>query len=197
MIRMIQITSQASPYWDSLVAVYQESFPIDEQRPIGDIVRLLSADTRYTVYALLDTEEFLVGLLTTWHFSEFIYIEHFALSPVFRSQGYGTETLTAFIRLQSKPILLEVEPPTDETSQQRIRFYKRCGFTLYDYPYIQPPYTPQGKSVHLCLMGTFDTAVISLAHVSKILYKEVYGCILRSNNTEQYLRSFINTKRSG
>lgn len=175
---MIQITNQASPYWDSLITIYHESFPIEEQRPVREIVRLLSEDTRYVMYALLDTEEHFVGFLTTWNFSKFIYIEHFALSPAFRSQGYGTEALTTFIRLQSKPILLEVEPPTDETSQRRIRFYKRCGFTLYDYPYIQPPYTPQGRSVSLCLMGTLDTEAISLAHASEILYKEVYGCIL-------------------
>ena len=53
---MIQITNQASPYWDSLVTIYHESFPIEEQRPVGEIVRLLSEDTRYVMYALLDTE---------------------------------------------------------------------------------------------------------------------------------------------
>lgn len=178
MLQLNQITDQASPYWDSLVAVYQESFPIEEQRPIEDIARLLIEDKRYAIYALLDAEKHFLGFITTWNFGEFIYIEHFALSPVFRSQGNGTKALTIFIRSQSLPILLEVEPPVDETSQRRIRFYKRCGFTLYDYPYIQPPYTPQGCPVSLCLMGTFDTAVISLAHVSEILYKEVYGCIL-------------------
>ena len=116
-----------------------------------------------------------LGLLTTWHFEKFIYIEHFAIDPNLRSQGYGTEAINTFIQEQDKPIILEAEPPTDDITRRRIRFYERCGLTLYDFPYIQPAYTPESNPVELRLMGTLDTNDTPLTLVSKILHREVYG----------------------
>lgn len=175
MIKLHCITSQASPYWDSLVSVYLDAFPIDEQRPVESIARLLTDDTHFVAYALIDDTQRFLGLLTAWHFSTFTYIEHFALSPTLRSQGYGTEALQTFLKSTSAPIVLEVEPPVDDTARRRIQFYQRCGLTLYDYPYMQPSYTPEGHPVPLCLMGTLDCQTTPLTQVSQTLHREVYG----------------------
>ena len=240
------IKNQASPYWDSLVRVYRESFPLDEQRPIESIAHLLTEEPRYTMHAIIDdnyaaelqansqkptansqrpiansqkpkansqaptakvrtSEQELsllkllqraqsklnnevvnsqrpianspkaLGLLTTWHFEDFIYIEHFAIDPTLRSQGYGSEALKAFIHEHGKPIILEAEPPTDAFSIRRIRFYERIGLTLYDFPYMQPAYTEDSHPVELRLMGTLDTETTPLPLVSQILHREVYG----------------------
>ena len=199
------ITNQASPYWDSLVRVYLQSFPRDEQRPIESIAHLLNEEPRYTMYAIIDdnyaaelqansqqptansqapsansqrpiaNSPKLLGLLTTWHFEEFIYIEHFAIDPTLRSQGYGSEALKAFIHEHGKPIVLEAEPPTDAFSIRRIKFYERIGLTLYDFPYMQPAYTEDSHPVELRLMGTLDTETTPLPLVSQILHREVYG----------------------
>lgn len=175
MIKLHQITNQASTYWRSLVSVYLDAFPIDEQRPIEDIARLIAHDQRFVAYALTDTAGGFIGMLTTWYFEEFVYIEHFAIVPTLRSRGYGGEALQAFMRAQSKPVILEAEPPTDELTCRRIRFYERCGLTLYDYPYTQPAYTSESKPVTLRLMGTLDTTATPLAQVSATLHREVYG----------------------
>ena len=212
MLHLHPIKNQASPYWDSLVRVYRESFPIDEQRPIESIARLLNEEPRYTMYAIIGdnyaaelqansqqpiansqqpiansqqpkansqapiaNSQKLLGLLTTWHFEDFIYIEHFAIDPTLRSQGYGSEALKAFIHEHGKPIVLEAEPPTDALSIRRIRFYERIGLTLYDFPYMQPAYTEDSHPVELRLMGTLDTETTPLPLVSQILHREVYG----------------------
>jgi ribosomal protein S18 acetylase RimI-like enzyme len=202
------IKSQVSPYWDSLVRIYRESFPLDEQRPVESIVRLIEHEPRYTLYAIINEKpkvaghrekqrltfndntevhpqlssfifplstKHTLGLLTTWHFEEFIYIEHFAIDPTLRSQGYGSEALKAFIHEHGKPIVLEAEPPTDALSIRRIKFYERIGLTLYDFPYMQPAYTEDSHPVELRLMGTLDTETTPLPLVSQILHREVYG----------------------
>ena len=211
-IRLHPIKNQASPYWDSLVRIYRESFPIDEQRPIESIARLLTEEPRYTMHAIIDdnyaaelqavgqkpkansqglkansqglkansqglkaNSPKLLGLLTTWHFEEFIYIEHFAIDPSLRSQGYGSEALKAFIHEHGKPIVLEAEPPTDALSIRRIKFYERIGLTLYDFPYMQPAYTEDSHPVELRLMGTIDTEATPLTDVEQQLHREVYG----------------------
>ena len=194
MLHLHQIKSQASPYWDSLVRVYLQSFPIDEQRPIESIVHLIEHEERYVAYAVVNDNENdndaaklqaksqepiamsqrPLGLLTTWSFEEFIYIEHFAIAPTLRSQGYGTEALRTFIKEQRKPIILEAEPPTDDITRRRIRFYERSGLILYDFPYIQPAYTPKSNPVELRLMGTLNTSTTSLSLVSTTLHEVVY-----------------------
>ena len=175
MIHLHTIESQASPYWDSLALVYHDSFPIDEQRPIEDIARLIEHDQRFVAYALTDASDTFIGMLTTWHFSQFIYIEHFAIAPTLRSQGYGSKVLQTYLSTQHKPIILEAEPPTDAIARRRIQFYQRCGLTLYEYPYIQPAYTPERRPIQLHLMGTIDTKAIPLALISTTLHREVYG----------------------
>ena len=193
-IRLHPIKNQASPYWDSLVRVYQTSFPIDEQRPIESIAHLLTEEPRYTMQAIIDDEnedlwhplnakpytlntKQTLGLLTTWEFDDFIYIEHFAIDPTLRSQGYGSEALKAFIHEHGKPLVLEAEPPTDALSIRRIKFYERIGLTLYDFPYMQPAYTEDSNPVELRLMGTLDTNTTPLTLVSDTLHREVYRII--------------------
>ena len=167
-----------SPYWVPFVAIYSQSFPIDEQRPTHDIARLIEADERYTAHAIIDAEsEQFLGLLTTWHLGDFIYIEHFALSPQYRSQGYGSNALKKFIHEHPMPIILEAEPPTDALTRRRVQFYERNGLTLYEYDYIQPPYTPERQPVPLRLMGTLPSTM-SLADVALCLHREVYGSLL-------------------
>lgn len=205
MLHLHPIKNQASPYWDSLVRIYLESFPIDEQRPIESIARLLTEEPRYTMHAIIDdsyaaelqavgqkpkansqtptansqglkaNSQKLLGLLTTWEFDDFIYIEHFAIDPTLRSQGYGSEALKAFIHEHGKPIVLEAEPPTDALSIRRIKFYERIGLTLYDFPYMQPAYTEDSHPVELRLMGTIDTEATPLTDVEQQLHREVYG----------------------
>ena len=194
MTQLLPITTQASPYWDSLVRIYRASFPIDEQRPVESIARLITEEPRYTMYAIINEDEDentrhytlntkpytlnpkqTLGLLTTWHFDEFIYIEHFAIDPELRSQGYGSKAMSTFIKQQGKPIVLEAEPPTDDNTHRRIRFYERHGFTLYDFPYLQPAYTEASQPVELRLMGTLDIHSTPLSHVSDMLHRKVYG----------------------
>ena len=185
-----QVTTQASPYWDSLVRIYLQSFPLDEQRPVADIARLLTEEPRYTLYAIIDDNANChpednskpytlntkpIGLLTTWTFDTFTYIEHFSLAPEVRGQGYGSEALQILIAQTHNPLILEAEPPTDELTRRRIRFYERSGFTLYDYPYLQPAYTADSQPVELRLMGTLDTQRTPLDQVSRTLHREVYG----------------------
>ena len=204
MIQLLPITTQASPYWDSLVRIYHDSFPIDEQRPVESIARLIVEEPRYTLYAIVNAigswplaiggspdssnsfenenrqkptanSQNPIGLLTTWHFDEFTYIEHFAINTELRSQGYGSKAISTLIKQKENPIVLEAEPPTDELTRRRIRFYERQGLTLYDFHYLQPAYTEASQPVELRLMGTLDTNATTLTDVSNTLHREVYG----------------------
>ena len=68
------IRHTADEHWQAFKAIYQQSFPIDEQRPIDDIVRLMSDEKRYSITALVDDSNQCIGILTVWNFSTYIYI---------------------------------------------------------------------------------------------------------------------------
>ena len=179
MIHFHTLRSTDDQHWSSFVDTYTSSFPLDEQRPTDSIAQLLTSEKRFTAMVLLDDTSRHMGILTTWRFSTFIYIEHFALSPHMRSKGFGTLVLQTFIQHNTLPIILEVEPPTDTLTQRRVSFYEQCGLRLYDYPYIQPPYTPELSEVPLRLMGTLPQET-PLTTVAELLHREVYGVSLPS-----------------
>ena len=84
-------------------------------------------------------------------------------------------------------IILEVERPEDEMSTRRIAFYQRCGFTLCNQDYLQPPYRKGGKSLPLYLMyaGT-DSIDEQYPEIRDEIYQKVYDVDItarKSDNT--------------
>ena len=107
--------------------------------------------------------------------NEFFYIEHFAIATSQRNKGYGENTLQHITSTLNKPIVLEVEKPDDHITQRRINFYKRCGFILHSYPYVQPPYRETDKPLPMFLM-TFGEINMERMYeqVKRRIYREVY-----------------------
>ncbi len=122
------------PCW----ALYQSAFPEEERRDHSYQLDALKCK-EYHFAAILNADE-VVGLMAWWSFDSLVYIEHFAIMENYRSHGYGKEYLGDFVSHSEKPILLEVEPPTEEIRRRRIGFYERLGFHLNAHAYAQPPY---------------------------------------------------------
>ncbi len=49
--------------------------------------------------------------------------------------------------------MLEIDPPEDERSERRLRFYERLGFVRNDYPYVHPSYRRPFSPHPLVLMS--------------------------------------------
>lgn len=96
--------------------------------------------------------EQLSGFVIFREFDQFSFIEHFAIFPEYRGRETGSQVLQQ-LKNTSLPLLLEVEPPADETSRRRIGFYQRNGFHVLDLPYFQPPYHPGHSPIPMLLMS--------------------------------------------
>ena len=121
--------------WDGhmerAMALYHTSFPINEQRTDADHKAALE-DERFYCLSAWEGEDFL-GLLFCWKMKELFYVEHFAVNTQMRGSGIGSRLLADFCK--DKPlVLLEIDPPQDEISQRRLRFYERLGFVQNPYP---------------------------------------------------------------
>lgn len=155
--------------------IYLQSFPPEERRPFADLIGRTCDHSSRLRLLTIEHDESVVGLISYWQFDSFRYIEHFAIESQQRSGGIGSRALSDFISRDSRPVVIEVEPPeTDEMAKRRIEFYRRAGFNeLEDFEYIQPPYAPGLPSVRLMLMTTVIEQ-IDVKNVVKTLHKSVY-----------------------
>ena len=155
------------------------SFPEVERRDNEAQRENTDHNPLFTVHLITDeTEEGTkrVGLVTTWSFGDFHYVEHFATSPAVRNQGYGKRVMDALQSHLPGLTVLEVEEPEDEITSRRVGFYERCGFKLCPRNYIQPAYRPDGESIPLKIMYRGQESLdADFEKVRDTLYKEVYS----------------------
>lgn len=156
--------------FEIIYAAMTESFVPEEIRDKDKALAVLK-EKDYTAYKIIDTSAW-VGFITVWELAEAAFIEHFVIFPEFRGRGFGGEVLT-LMKKKYRAMVLEVEPPTDEIKKRRISFYKRCGFFVNDYYYLQPSYRKGGEGVELILMS-YPALLESCDAAKRELYSRVY-----------------------
>ncbi len=164
--------------FDKVFEVMVESFPMEEYRTYEEQKNLLK-NPKYRIYIIKDEKEDNVkAFIGLWQFDQFAFIEHFAVNSKYRNQGLGSFILKELFQALSCRICLEVELPNTDFAKRRIEFYKRNGFFLNDYPYIQPSISEGRKPVPLAVMTTQSGISKALfEEIKKVLYQEVYHVI--------------------
>lgn len=172
---MIKIVPVSSPIdlSDELLQIYSQSFPADERREWAEIPELLCC-THFTLKRVCKNHE-TIGLIAVWDFSDFVFIEHFAIRKSARGQGIGSEVLKMVLAENQKPIILEAEEPFTDEARRRIVFYERLGFSVCECIYFQPPYSAGKNKVKMLLMSFPDkTTPPQFDKIKTLLYREVY-----------------------
>lgn len=162
---------------NKLEHIYLEAFPPEERRPWEQIAATHS-DSLLRLHAIFCNGD-AVGLITTWDFGTFVYVEHLAVDISCRGGGIGAAVLTCMkAGTAGRPLVLEVEPPCElqPDTVRRVNFYKRNGFHMLPHDYVQPPYSAGLPEVELRLMSTDPEMppepLISLLH-SKVYNKKI------------------------
>ncbi len=171
-MKEITLVKAARQHFEAAELLYLLSFPPEERRPWHTITHPADAAGPQLLIALDGDRQ--LGFVTIWHFGTFIYIEHLAVEPSLRGAGTGAAILRALTEKYSLPIALEVEPQADNNpmAARRIGFYERCGFSVLDFDYIQPPYSPELPEVALKLMATAGAP--DAAEIARTLHSRVY-----------------------
>ena len=122
--------------FDQLYEILKESFPADELRSRQEHQELLD-HPGYQVWAHYSGQE-LQGFLTVWDLDTVAFIEHFAVKSNCRNGGLGSRMLQALSQKMGKRLCLEAELPETDLAKRRLEFYRRNGFAVNTYPYLQP-----------------------------------------------------------
>ncbi len=162
--------------FDKIYSIMKESFPPDEHRTYQEQKELLS-NPQYCIYVLPDFEaKDIKAFIAVWKFDDFAFIEHFAVNPIYRNSGIGSSMLQETVKILSCMICLEVELPNNEISKRRIDFYKRNGFYINDYRYIQPPISNGRNPLPLKIMTSGNEITEDkFNEIKALLYKCVYN----------------------
>lgn len=158
LMKTTRLTDPNDPLFDSLWRLYENSFPIFEQRtPEHQATALRSPHFHFV--ACQDPEQ-LIGLIGYWEFDDYLYIEHYAIDPALRGHGYGSDILRTLIHSTDKTIILEIDEPQDEISIRRLHFYQRLGFVSNPYVHPLPRYrnNDEHREVYLQIL-TYPTAI--------------------------------------
>ncbi|MGN0257620.1 MAG: GNAT family N-acetyltransferase [Bacteroides sp.] len=174
MIEIKRLHSSKSPYYPFVEQLLTLSFPTEEYRPLVEWKRYTDEVEAFHNQVILNDDR-PVGLVTHWDFGSFCYVEHLAIAPEARNGGYGGRLLQLLQAHLQRPIVLEVEEPTEEMARRRIGFYQRHGFQLWGNPYLQPPYR-EGDGLlpmHIMVWGALREEEV-FDEVKQTLYREVY-----------------------
>lgn len=176
------IESTADSRFAFAKSLYESVFPADERREAEMWFELQREYPGFhvEVMSMLDLQnvETPVAILCYWQFEQFCYVEHLAVEETFRRRHLGSEVLGKLLKSEL-PVVLEVEPDSDETTHGRLLFYQTLGFEKPYKNYVQPPYS-EGKSAVLLWLLSNQPAWL-LGHVELVketLYKKVYHCKL-------------------
>ncbi|WP_294593424.1 GNAT family N-acetyltransferase [uncultured Rikenella sp.] len=154
---LIRLDDHSHPLAEAAWAIYEQSFPLCEQRPLAEHLRALG-DPAFHYHLLIERGR-LVGLLSWWDWEtdegqRFRFGEHFAIAPEKRGGGYGSQALKLLQGDGSRLLLLEIDPPQDEVSRRRERFYLSNGMCPnYDYDHVHPSFRPTTEPHRLFLMS--------------------------------------------
>lgn len=134
--------------------LYASSFPFCERRTHARHMAKARVETDFYAGELYTAGGEFVGILYYWYWPQhaLLFVEHLAIRPELRGQGYGH----AALRLIQQPgtcVIPEIEPVTDATSARRLAFYESAGFIRLPYDHVQLPYHPGGNPVPLELLS--------------------------------------------
>lgn len=164
--------------FDKVYSIMKQSFPQDEYRPYEGQKALLNEES-YQIYVLTEEEtDEIKGFITVWEYEKLAFVEHLAVSSKYRNGGLGSVILKETANFLGKMMCLEVELPDTEIASRRIGFYKRNGYYLNEYPYIQPALAEGQDPVPLLLMTTYkELSEKEFEQVRDFLYEKVYKVI--------------------
>lgn len=172
---MLTIRNLISPVTipDNVAALYEEAFPPEERRNLP--AQQLLLDNGALRLVLLENDGTYAGFVFYWQLTDFVFIEHFAISPGMRGSGIGSGVMR-LMEQEHPQMVLEVEPPHSADAIRRIRFYEGLGFKAYPFPYLQPPYQAGGAPLSMLLMQKgMPPEEHTFTKINSEIYLEVYG----------------------
>ena len=172
-MRLKKLHSRSDPEFPTTWQIYEAGFPPD-QRQTREQQKPRFALPEYRWEAIIEGNE-IIGVLETWRFPRFVYVDHIAIKESCRDKGYGQKILKGIID-SGKIVVGESELPADDFAKRRFAFYGRLGLRANPFSYVMPPYSPEQKPVpYIIVSSPRQLTHEEFVDVRKALHLVVYG----------------------
>jgi GNAT superfamily N-acetyltransferase len=152
-LNFLKITDRKDERLSFVKALYQSAFPVQERREWPVLLSMISPGAEMQMDLVTEQQQ-PVAFVIWWQISDWLFIEHLAVSSAERGKNYGSRIMHHYLDAAQGNMLLEVEPPLSEEGQRRISFYERLGLHPLNYVYEQPSYRERGVVYPMRLMST-------------------------------------------
>ncbi len=149
-MKLERLNSKNKKFYKRALELYENSFPFCERRDIPNHEIALTYSDYHFDFIIKDNK--FIGIMLYWETNEFIFLEHFAILPSLRNNGFGQSALS-LLKEKNKTIILEIEPPIDDLTLRRLNFYKRNDFNLTNHNHIQLKYHKNDADLILNIMS--------------------------------------------
>lgn len=172
-ISLIPVTTPDFPGFAEVKLLYYRAFPPDERREVLDLIAQLEKPNFRLL--IIQMYEMPVGLIALWQMSNFMFIEHIAVTEQFRNRKIGETAIKIIADSQEQPVLLESVFPTESVSENRLAFYERIGFDIIDDNFEQPAYSPEKNSKKMLLLSNRSIMPDPIEEIVNEIHKVVYA----------------------
>ena len=151
MFSITRIEKMDDPHYQTVDRLYETAFPYHEKR--DERAKQVALDNESYHLNAWHFNDIFVGFIGCWQFDDYAYIEHLAIDPSLRSQGFGKKVLERFM-VQHPLTILEIDPLTTEIANRRLRFYQGLGFVENSYPHAHPSYHSEINDHELVVLSS-------------------------------------------
>lgn len=153
-----RVTDMRDAAFEECWSIYTESFPEEERRDIREQEKIFARENyHFTTISEENAPLQILGILAFWVFPDSLFLEHLAAHPRRKGKGIGTAAIGYLQELSRekyrRPVVLEIEIPTDEISRRREHFYTRLGFSVAPYRHLQPPFHRNTAAVPMNILS--------------------------------------------
>lgn len=148
-------------FWTRIRPIYEDSFPEHIRKPERIVRNMLSKMDAFIHEGTLEEEPCSMALTGLSADRRLLIVDYLAVSPNIREQGIGHRTVEALARWARETygvqgLLIEAEADDSEEGQNRLRFWKSCGFesTEYVHSYVWVPEKYRAMLLDLQGVGT-------------------------------------------
>lgn len=155
--------------WYDLLNSY---FPAEEMKDKRHFDVLLHE--KGNIYKKLENDDYVVLYAD---FPDFLFIDYLLIKEQARGKGLGKTIINQF-KKYGKPILIEVEPPTEEEPDtvKRMRFYTRHHFETVPsiQYYLRSPYSPEKQYMNIMYWAPEKYSDQFIYEKMRKMYQEIY-----------------------
>lgn len=174
-LELTSIASVRDPLFADASRLLERSFEADERREWDAAL----FDNRFFNLGAVLSGGKLVAFLSSWHFDEFVLVEHLAVDEDLGKgglRGLGGAVVAKFVCAHPGLVVGECERPVTKTGAKRIRFFERLGFFVNPFDYVQPSYSTDKSPVPMLIVShPRGIGEEEYKNIRCTIYREVYG----------------------